>query len=119
TPDATTLNAQYIPTGAETFGGSITLTLTSTGIGTCNTVSDQLIINLKPIPTANAGPDQTLCANNATISINGLITNATNGSWSSSGDGTFANANSLSTTYTPSANDLAGGSITLTLNTSG
>src|SRR5690606_37242726 len=40
-PNNTTLNAVYTPTAAERAAGSVTLTLTSAGNGTCNAVSVQ------------------------------------------------------------------------------
>ncbi|HET6243595.1 MAG: PKD domain-containing protein [Bacteroidetes bacterium] len=45
-PGNTTLNASYTPTATEIANGSITLTLTTTGNGTCPAVSDQMVINL-------------------------------------------------------------------------
>jgi len=118
-PDGTTLNAKYFLSGSEVQGGSITLTLTSTGNGTCKPVSDTKIIKVNPIPTANAGADQTVCANNANITLNGSVTNAAGAVWFSTGDGTFANSTQLNTVYTPSPSDIAAGSVVLTLETSG
>ena len=62
---------------------------------------------------ANAGPDTSICAPN--FITNGQAINATDVSWSTSGDGTFLNYSSLAATYTPGINDLAAGSATLTL----
>jgi hypothetical protein len=59
---------------------------------------------------------KTVCADNASVSLTGSVTGgSTTGQWTTSGDGSFGNANSLSTTYTPGANDKSGGSVTLTL----
>ncbi|WP_017733194.1 T9SS type B sorting domain-containing protein [Nafulsella turpanensis] len=49
TPDRTTLNAQYTPTAEEFARGSLTLTLTSTGNGSCTAVSDQLVLMLQSV----------------------------------------------------------------------
>jgi gliding motility-associated-like protein len=69
-------------------------------------------------PTANAGPNQTVCANNNVVSLSGSITGFTSTpQWLSSGTGTFANATSLITTYTPSAADMTSGAVTLSLTT--
>jgi gliding motility-associated-like protein len=118
-PNANALNAVYTPSAAEISAGNVTLTLTSTGNGTCNQVTDQMTIFFTTSPTANAGPDQTKCANNAATTLAGSITTATGGQWSG-GLGTFAPTSAtLGATYTPTAGEIAGGSVTLTLTTTG
>ena len=94
-PNAIHLNATYTPSQAEINAGTLTLTLTSTGNGTCIAVTDNVTYTFGPSPTANAGTDQTLCANNADASLNGAVTIATGGTWSG-GAGSFSpNANTL------------------------
>jgi hypothetical protein len=68
--------------------------------------------------TANAGTNQSVCANQ-TVTLNGSIGGgATNGTWTTSGDGTFSpSATVLNAVYTPGAADIAAGSVTLTLTT--
>jgi PKD-like domain/Secretion system C-terminal sorting domain/Putative metal-binding motif len=70
-------------------------------------------------PTSNAGANQTICAGQ-NVSLNGSIGGgATNGTWSNGGgDGTFSpSASVLNATYIPGPNDIANGSVTLTLTT--
>jgi hypothetical protein len=118
-PSANTLNAFYTPTPAEITAGSVTLTLTTTDNGDCLPVADQVVITFTPAPTANAGVDQTVCANAAEVTLNGSVTVATGGTWTG-GSGTFdADANTLDATYTPSAAEIAAGTVTLTLTTTG
>jgi gliding motility-associated-like protein len=118
-PNNTTMNAVYMPTAAEIAAGSVTLTLTTTGNGSCVAVSDQMTITFTDAPTANAGPDQTVCANNPLVQLNGAVTIAAGGIWSG-GNGTFSPNNStLNATYMPSAAEIAAGSVTLTLTTVG
>ncbi|MBK9146810.1 MAG: gliding motility-associated C-terminal domain-containing protein [Flavobacteriales bacterium] len=118
-PGATSVNAVYTPTAAEVANGSVTLTLTTTGFGTCVPVSDDMTISFTPAPTANAGAPLTLCANNASVALNGSVTLATGGVWSG-GLGTFSpNNTSLNAIYTPTAAELANGTLTLTLTTTG
>jgi gliding motility-associated-like protein len=117
-PNANTLSATYTPSAAEIAAGTVTLTLTTTGNGDCLPVSDNVVINFSPAPTASAGSDQTICANNAQVSLNGSVTIATGGTWSG-GDGVFSDVNILNPTYTPSAAEIAAGSVTLTLTTTG
>ncbi len=118
-PSATTLNATYTPTPAEITSGSITLTLTSTGNGSCISVSDQMTISFTAPPTANAGSDIFRCANNASAQLSGSVTVASGAQWTG-GLGTFSpNNNTLNATYNPTAAEIANGSLTLTLTTTG
>jgi gliding motility-associated-like protein len=118
-PSATSLNAVYTPTLAEINAGSITLTLTSTGNGNCNSVNDQVTIFYSAPPTANAGGDLTRCANNPAATLSGAVTIASGGVWSG-GLGAFSpNANALNATYTATSGEIASGSVTLTLTTTG
>ncbi|MCB9164662.1 MAG: gliding motility-associated C-terminal domain-containing protein [Flavobacteriales bacterium] len=118
-PSNTNLNATYTPTLGEVAAGTVTLTLTSTGNGLCNAVSDQMTITIAPSPVVNAGVDQTVCSNNATVQMAGTVSNAGGGIWSG-GTGTFSpSINALNATYTPSTSELANGSVTLTLTSTG
>ena len=118
-PDANTLNATYTPTAAEIAAGSVTLTLTSNDpAGPCGAVSDQMTLFISPAATVNAGADRAVCANGAQVQLAGVVGGgATTGTWSGGG-GTFGpNASTLNATYTPSAAEIAAGSVTLTLTT--
>lgn len=118
-PDSSDLSADYSPSAADTTIGNVTLTLTSTGNGDCNAVTDQLVINFIPAPIADAGADRTICADSSAVNITGSVVVASGGQWTSLGTGTFASSTSLSTTYSPSAADTAAGSVTLILETTG
>jgi hypothetical protein len=121
TPNPDILAPSYDPSASDRTNGSVILTLTSTGNGTCNAKSDSMKLTITPAPTANAGPDQTVCGNNPSVSLNGSVTIATSGTWKTSGSGTFnpAAPNNLAVTYNPSAADIAAGSVLLTLTTTG
>lgn len=113
------LNATYSPTSAEIAMGSVTLTLTTIGNGNCSPESDVVTINYSPTPVVDAGADQTLCENNANVSLSGSVSIATGGQWSG-GLGVFTpNSTSLNTTYTPTASEIASGSLTLVLTSTG
>ncbi|MFN8274431.1 MAG: choice-of-anchor D domain-containing protein [Flavobacteriaceae bacterium] len=112
----------YTPTVLDILAGSVTLTLTATGNAPCGgtAVSNKTLYIYAP-STAIAGTNVTICATTATtnISAGSSATNYTSVLWTSSGTGTFTNANNLSTcTYTPSAADKAAGSVTITLTAS-
>ena len=97
------LSTTYTPSSADTTAGTVTLTLTTTaGNGTCAPVSDQMVVTFTDAPAVNAGPDQTVCANNSAVTLSGSVRVATGGTWSG-GTGTYVpNANALNTVYTPS-----------------
>ena len=119
-PNNTTLNANYIPTAADTAAGGVTLTLTTTGNGLCNAYNDQMNITFTDAPTVDAGTDITTCKDIASLALSGVITNATGGNWTTSGSGTFSpSSTALTGNYIPSAADTAAGTVTLTLTTTG
>ena len=119
-PSNTSLSATYNPTSADTASGSITLTLTSTLNGACAASVSSLVITITNAPTVNAGVDQSVCANNANTNLNGVVTTAGGGLWSTSGSGTFSPDNiTLNATYIPSAADTTSGIVTLTLTSTG
>ena len=76
-------------------------------------------INISDGTTANAGPNDTVCANNAVAGLSGTVLVATGGYWLSSGTGVFADSSSLVTTYTASLADTSAGIVDITLITTG
>ncbi len=93
-----------------------TYTALSTNAVACSS-SNTVTVSINPAATANAGNNQAVCYNGI-VNLNGAIGGtATTGTWTSSGTGTFGNANNLTTTYTPSASDKTNGSVILTLTT--
>ncbi|MEW6470004.1 MAG: PKD domain-containing protein [Bacteroidota bacterium] len=119
-PNNTTLNASYLPSNADTLAGTVTLTLTSANNGGCLAVTDQVVITITDAPTANAGPDASVCSNNAVVTLNGSFTVSTGAQWSTSGSGSFSpNTTTMNATYTPSSADTAAGMVTIYLTTTG
>ena len=116
-PNNTTLNAIYTPSNGEITAGTVTLILTSTNNGNCLPVMDSLVITITPEPIVDAGPDDTTCANNPNITLNGSVTGGTTtGQWSTSGTGTFSpNDSDLNAVYIPSPADTAAGMVTIVL----
>ncbi len=115
---AGSLNAVYTPGTVDINVGTVTLTLTASAISPCQVASsDTKILVIQKTPQANAGNDATICETN-THTLNGEIVNAANSIWSTSGDGTFSSTNTLTPVYTPGANDIIAGNVTLTLTAS-
>ncbi|PCH93397.1 MAG: hypothetical protein COB85_07180, partial [Bacteroidetes bacterium] len=118
--DNTTLTTLYIPSFADTTG-SVILTLTSTNNGVCFPVTDSLMVIWSERPVVDAGLDDTICSDLAGVSLNGIITGGTStGVWITSGTGTFSpDSATLNALYIPSAADITGGQVTLTLTATG
>lgn len=78
----------------------------------------QIDVQVNELPDVEAGNDVEICANGV-IDLTALganIAGATEGVWTTSGDGTFDNtAFTTGTIYTPGATDITNGTITLTL----
>jgi gliding motility-associated-like protein len=71
-PDNVSLNTTYIFSAADKINGSIAITLTSTGNGTCAAVSDGMVITING-PLVNAGADVSVIENH-TITLNPVVT---------------------------------------------
>src|SRR4030095_16350400 len=79
-----------------------------------------MTITIRPLPTANAGSNQSVCSGSPAVTLNGSVGgSATGGTWSG-GTGAFnPNNTTLNAVYTPSAAEIAAGTVTLTLTTTG
>src|SRR5262249_6964283 len=113
--NASSLSTTYTPSAGDVTAGSVTLTLTANATSPCTTnATSNTTLTIRSNPTANAGgPYSTY--RTAAVNINEPATNQSSVLWTTSGTGTFGNASSLSTTYTPSGADVTAGSVTLTL----
>ncbi len=114
----TTLSPTYVPGPGET--GNVTLTLTIMGTASCAAESstDTRIITITPLPDVDAGSDATICASN-TLTLNAVQTFCSSVLWTTSGNGTFADASQSATVYTPGSADIAAGTVTLTFTGNG
>ncbi len=110
-------------TGATTpsiVGGTGVYTVIIRDASPCPPATASVTITsfISPI-VANAGPDQVICIQSSTISLNGSVSGATGGIWSG-GSGTFLpNNTSLNATYTPTPTEITAGQVNLTLTTTG
>lgn len=88
----------------------------STVVNGCQSIPSSVNFKVNEPSVANAGPDQFVCKYNPVIQLNGQVTGSSNtGVWSG-GNGTFSpGINALNATYTPTADEIAHGSVVLTL----
>ena len=111
----TLLNPVYTPGTNDINSGSVTLTLSASAISPCTVAtSDNMILTVRKLPTANAGADATICQGN-THHLAGAAANQASVLWSTSGNGTFTTTTILNPFYTPGSNDISLGIVTLTL----
>jgi hypothetical protein len=111
--NASSPTAVYTPSSADKTAGTVTLTYTTNNpAGPCGSVNDALVLTINPVATVNAGADQTICADRTATLAGTFGGAATSATWSTSGDGTFSE-----NVYTPGANDIIAGTVTLTYTT--
>ncbi|MCK4677996.1 MAG: T9SS type A sorting domain-containing protein, partial [Bacteroidales bacterium] len=107
--------ALYFPGANDLATGFVVLTLTANPIPPCTQqVSDDMMLEFGYLPTAYAGEDATVCGLES-YPLAGEATEYSTVLWTTSGDGIFDNAGSLTALYTPGDDDIANGSATLTL----
>ena len=107
------LNSSYTPSIGS---GTETLTLTTNdpdGAGPCAAVSSSVLITVNPAATSNAGAPQSVCAG-GTITLSGLMGGSASTTLWTAPTGSFSDATSPGSDYTPS---IASGTVTLTLTT--
>ena len=114
--DATILNPVYNPSPADILAGSVVLTLTATSASPCITVADQMTMHITQQAFAYAGPDDIICETQGSYQMSSAAaSNYVSILWTTSGTGTFTDPAQITPVYTPSAADIASGSVTLTL----
>ena len=114
----TILNPVYTLGATDITAGTVTLTLTASAISPCTvSATDTKILIIQKTPTANAGTDATICET-GTASLTGTAQNHSSVLWTTSGSGTFSSTSSLTSVYTPGANDISVGTVNLTITAS-
>ena len=103
--------------GASITAGAGTYTVVITDANGCVSAPGSAVISSNPAPTANAGPDQVACYGSWPLSLQGTMTNATTGSWS--GGSGMISGSGASVQYTPSAGEIAAGSVQMTFTATG
>src|SRR3990170_125266 len=94
---------------------TVTLTLTTNDpSGPCVSVNDNVIITIDAGATVEAGPAQTICSDGTATLAGSFGGAATGATWTTSGDGSFDDDTSPAAIYSPGANDITAGTVTLT-----
>ena len=104
-------NPVVSPSATTAMAGLYTVTVTDGNL--CENSASTTVVVISA-PTANAGPDTSVCAGSI-YTLNGTASNYSSLLWTSSGTGSFNDPNIEDPIYTPSAADITAGSIVLTL----
>jgi len=109
-----TLTPTYTP-GIGEFG-AVTLTLTAQSISPCTETSvAQMILTIDQPVEADLGVTSDTICEGDDYNLNATADHYSSFSWSSTGSGTFVNANTLNPTYQSTAGDASLVSVTITL----
>ena len=115
------VNTTYNPSPTDIASGSLTLSLIAVGLDGCVDVTDSMIVTFAPQPIVNAGTDACICEGESYDLTNSLPSylHGVSPEWTIiGGDGTFngnINSNILEPIYTPGAQDIIDGTVTLRL----
>ncbi|MDN4164263.1 hypothetical protein QWY31_02055, partial [Cytophagales bacterium LB-30] len=118
TPTGTTLDGTgaAISFGTQTTAGTYTVNAFNSVFTVCEVDMTGTVV-IDPVATADANNNQTVCAGDNVTLAGSIGGSASSSTWTTSGDGTFDNASLLGAVYTPGANDITNGAVTLTLTT--
>jgi gliding motility-associated-like protein len=115
-PSSGQVNTQYYISAGDVSAGVVTFTLISLNNGPCPAGSASMSLQVTPLATVNAGPNQYLCSNAGSVTLNGTINGVGTGTWSSSGTGAFSpGISSLNPSVAFTSADISSGSVTFTL----
>ncbi|MBU2556123.1 MAG: PKD domain-containing protein, partial [Bacteroidetes bacterium] len=115
--DATQIDPVYTPGPGDITAGSVVLTLTGSAIAPCTVPAvSTMTLTIQPPVTASAGPATALICEGFTYAIPGTAEHFDAITWSNNGgDGIFSDLAIADPVYTPGPNDIAAGSVTLSM----
>lgn len=113
--DNSILNPAYTPGLNDATNGNVTLTLTVAGISPCSEVTSAIEVTVNPLALAFAGDDAEIKEDETFTLTTAMAENYTSILWTTSGDGTFDNANAQNPVYTPGTSDIAAEEVELTI----
>ncbi|MCW3086386.1 MAG: hypothetical protein JWP12_3752 [Bacteroidetes bacterium] len=118
TPSGLTIdvNTGEINLGTST-PGTYTITNTIAPAGGCAAATASSTFTVSPAATVNAGLNDTICQLGTATLAGTMGGSASSITWTSNGSGTFNDTTNAGAVYTPSAADIAAGSVVLTITT--
>jgi gliding motility-associated-like protein len=115
--NATALSTIYTPSAADISNGGVVIYLTTDDpAGNCPPAVDSLVATFSTQPTISVQLQGSVCAGSS-VSLTAVAAGSVSTyQWLSNGTGTFSSPTTISTQYTPSAADIANGSVVFTVN---
>ena len=110
----TGLTPKYFPSYYDKMVGQIDIILTAQH-AECGDVKDTLTLTFHPAPTADAGENATICANETYTLLAASVSDEESVLWNTDGDGYFDDPESIITTYNPGTLDIQSGFVGLCL----
>jgi hypothetical protein len=112
--DPTILSPVYTPSAQDVLQGAVVLSLTASN-PSANDSTDYLTLSLRAAPVVFAGDAAEICAGGNYSASAATAANYTDMEWITSGTGVFDDPASLTPRYTPGAEDITAGTVSLTL----
>ncbi len=116
--DAAALHTSYTPSTDDLTAGSVILTLHGDGLSPCGDEESSFTLTFAQPIMLEVDDIVHSCDGGATV-MNAMISNHSQVLWTSEGTGSFDDPNAINPVYTPSADDIAAGSIELMIEVSG
>ncbi|MEZ5039123.1 MAG: T9SS type A sorting domain-containing protein [Saprospiraceae bacterium] len=108
------IEATYI-TEILSAGQYYRVIVSASGAGCGTATSNPALVSVNPLVIVTAGDDGEVCSNGQYLLSGEIIGGIGIGTWTTTGDGTFADDRDLNTTYTPGPADILAGTVTLIL----
>lgn len=115
--DATILNPVYTPSANDFSMSSVILSLTAFNPAVADS-TDTMVLSFNPAPVVVAGENANICAGENFTLSEASVENQTTMGWVTSGTGSFDDPTAVNPVYSPSVEDLASGTVILTLSAS-
>ena len=110
--------ATYVPDSTDFANEYVELVLFTDTNALCRTAMDTAVLYLQPVPMVDGTPDSIICADLDTLVLDGIVTNASGATWSSSNPlGSFINIDLANgdASYVIHADDTTAHTVDLTL----
>ena len=117
--DPTILHPTYTPGVSDFNAGSVFLTLHATSVVPCEPDSGKVLLTIVKPVYVSAGPDSSMCGDQPFTLSKAMASNYSTVTWSTSGDGTFNDPNSVNPVYAPGTGDILQGKTVLILTAEG
>jgi gliding motility-associated-like protein len=117
--DPAILHPTYTPGISDINDGSVSLTLHATSTEPCEPDSDRVLLTISKPVYVNAGPDSSVCQDQAFTLNKAIASSYSKITWLTTGDGTFNDSTIVNPVYTPGNSDLLQGNTVLRITAEG